>query len=45
VHPSPDGADVATPVSVMEWFLNFYAAAREAKVGQLVSATQLLQER
>ncbi|KAF5834671.1 hypothetical protein DUNSADRAFT_8553 [Dunaliella salina] len=35
VHPSPDGADVATPVSVMEWFLNFYAAAREAKVPPL----------
>lgn len=35
VHPSPDGADVATPVSVMEWFLNFYSAAREAKIPPL----------
>lgn len=33
MHPSPDGADVATPVSVMEWFLNFYGAAREHEVG------------
>ena len=24
VHPSPDGADVATPVSITEWFMNFY---------------------
>ncbi|OAY82302.1 F-box protein [Ananas comosus] len=24
VHPSPDGAEVACPVSIMEWFMNFY---------------------
>ncbi len=34
VHPSPDGADVATPVSLTEWFVNFYAATRETKVGR-----------
>jgi hypothetical protein len=33
VHPSPDGADVAAPVSLMEWFLNFYDATQEGKVG------------
>lgn len=33
VHPSPDGADVATPVSIIEWFLNCYTAAQETKVG------------
>jgi hypothetical protein len=33
VHPSVDGADVATPVSLIEWFLNFYDDARNAKVG------------
>lgn len=32
VHPSADGADVATPVSLVEWFLNFYAATKEGKV-------------
>lgn len=32
VHPSPDGADVAAPVSIIEWFLNFYAATKETKV-------------
>lgn len=32
VHPSPDGADVATPLSLMEWFINFYAATQETKV-------------
>ena len=31
VHPSPDGADVATPLSLMEWFINFYAATQETK--------------
>ncbi|GIL98133.1 hypothetical protein Vretimale_3593, partial [Volvox reticuliferus] len=31
VHPSPDGADVATPLSLTEWFVNFYAATREGK--------------
>lgn len=24
VHPSPDGVEVAAPVSIMEWFMNFY---------------------
>lgn len=28
---SPDGADVAAPVSLMEWFLNFYNAARKGE--------------
>lgn len=32
VHPSPDGADVAAPVSIIEWFLNFYDEARHSKV-------------
>ncbi|KAF8065440.1 F-box protein [Scenedesmus sp. PABB004] len=31
VHPSPDGADVAAPVSLVEWFTNFYDEARAAK--------------
>ena len=25
VHSSTDGADVASPISIMEWFLSFYA--------------------
>lgn len=29
VHPSVDGADVATPVSLVEWFLNFYAESKD----------------
>ena len=33
VHPSADGADVATPLSLTEWFLNFYQEAREGQVG------------
>jgi hypothetical protein len=32
VYPSPDGADVAAPVSIIEWFANFYDEARAAKV-------------
>lgn len=32
VHPSPDGADVAAPVSLIEWFLNFYEETKQAKV-------------
>lgn len=28
VHPSPDGAEVACPVSIMEWFMNFYDACK-----------------
>lgn len=35
VHPSADGADVAAPLSLIEWFLNFYGAARAAKVKPL----------
>lgn len=26
VHPSADGAEVTSPVSIMEWFMNFYGA-------------------
>ena len=29
VHPSADGGDVTSPVSLMEWFRGFYDAARE----------------
>jgi len=32
VHPSADGADVATPLSLVEWFLNFYEETKEGKV-------------
>lgn len=28
VHPSPDGAEVASPVSIIEWFMNFYNATK-----------------
>lgn len=28
VHPSPDGAEVACPVSIVEWFMNFYGATK-----------------
>ncbi|KAG5055789.1 hypothetical protein JHK85_008299 [Glycine max] len=28
VHPSPDGADAASPVSIIEWFMNFYGATK-----------------
>lgn len=31
VHPSPDGAEVACPVSIMEWFMNFYGDTRRWK--------------
>lgn len=31
VHPSPDGAEVACPVSIIEWFMNFYADSRSWK--------------
>ncbi|KAJ0981728.1 hypothetical protein J5N97_009983 [Dioscorea zingiberensis] len=31
VHPSPDGAEVACPVSIMEWFMNFYSTCRKWK--------------
>eukprot|EP00850_Spirogloea_muscicola_P009343 SM000052S17735 [mRNA] locus=s52:437861:440425:+ [translate_table: standard] len=30
VHPSADGADVAAPYSIMEWFMNHYEEARQA---------------
>eukprot|EP00798_Chlamydomonas_sp_ICE-L_P015936 gene15936-22068_t len=29
VHPSADGADVATSVTLVEWFLNFYEETKE----------------
>ncbi len=32
VHASADGAEVATPVSIVEWFLNFYEAAQQGPV-------------
>ncbi|TVU24916.1 hypothetical protein EJB05_27381, partial [Eragrostis curvula] len=28
VHPSADGAEVTSPVSIMEWFMNFYSACK-----------------
>ncbi|KAL2933640.1 hypothetical protein RDABS01_016759 [Bienertia sinuspersici] len=31
VHPSPDGAEVACPVSIVEWFMNFYGATKDWK--------------
>ncbi|CAM6082841.1 unnamed protein product [Calypogeia fissa] len=31
VHPSPDGAEVASPVSLTEWFMNFYEQTRWQK--------------
>lgn len=31
VHPSPDGAEVACPVSIIEWFMNFYEATKTWK--------------
>ncbi|GAB2226852.1 hypothetical protein Droror1_Dr00008645 [Drosera rotundifolia] len=31
VHPSPDGAEVACPVSIIEWFMNFYAETKNWK--------------
>ncbi|XP_057948125.1 arginine-specific demethylase JMJ22 isoform X2 [Malania oleifera] len=31
VHPSPDGAEVACPVSIIEWFMNFYGATKQWK--------------
>lgn len=32
VYASTDGAEVATPVSLVEWFLNFYEATQEGDV-------------
>ncbi|KAL2651003.1 hypothetical protein R1flu_019131 [Riccia fluitans] len=31
VFPSPDGAEVASPVSLTEWFMNFYEETRRRK--------------
>ncbi|XP_057718851.1 arginine-specific demethylase JMJ22 [Arachis stenosperma] len=31
VHPSPDGAEVASPVSIIEWFMNFYGSTKNWK--------------
>ncbi|KAK4272643.1 hypothetical protein QN277_021166 [Acacia crassicarpa] len=31
VHPTPDGAEVASPVSIIEWFMNFYGATKSWK--------------
>lgn len=31
VHPSSDGAEVACPVSIMEWFMNFYNSTKILK--------------
>ncbi|KAK9156943.1 hypothetical protein Scep_003517 [Stephania cephalantha] len=31
VHPSPDGTEVACPVSIIEWFMNFYGATKDWK--------------
>ncbi|XP_059428480.1 arginine-specific demethylase JMJ22-like [Corylus avellana] len=31
VHPSPDGAEVACPVSIIEWFMNFYITTKTWK--------------
>ena len=31
VHPSPDGAEVACPVSIIEWFMNFYESTKDWK--------------
>eukprot|EP00803_Ostreobium_quekettii_P005108 evm.model.scf_611.4 EVM.evm.TU.scf_611.4 scf_611:63945-73681(+) len=35
VHPSEDGADVATPLSLLEWFLNFYGEWQQQEVQPL----------
>jgi hypothetical protein len=35
VHASADGAEVATPMCVAEWMLDFYAAARPALRGKV----------
>lgn len=31
VYPSPDGAEVASPVSIIEWFMNFYGQTKQWK--------------
>ena len=35
VHASDDGADVACPVSLIEWFLNFYKESQKGPVQPL----------
>lgn len=35
VHASPDGADVASPVSLVEWFLKFYSQVQQGPVKPL----------
>ncbi|KAK9811935.1 hypothetical protein WJX73_000849 [Symbiochloris irregularis] len=35
VHASPDGADVASPVSLVEWFLKFYPQVHQGPVKPL----------
>jgi hypothetical protein len=35
VHASDDGADVACPVSLIEWFLNFYKESQKGLVQPL----------
>lgn len=32
VHPSADGTEVATPLSLVEWFADFYAEAQASAV-------------
>lgn len=32
MHPSADGVEVATPVSLVEWFADFYAEAQAGAV-------------
>eukprot|EP00055_Hartaetosiga_balthica_P014625 m.81122 g.81122 ORF g.81122 m.81122 type:complete len:485 (+) comp8642_c1_seq7:95-1549(+) len=32
VHPSPDGAAVASPISVLEWFVSYYDALKESGI-------------
>lgn len=32
VRPSPDGADVIAPVSIAEWFMNFYDQTRSGPI-------------
>ncbi|CAK7348139.1 unnamed protein product [Dovyalis caffra] len=31
VHPSPDGVEVACPVFIIEWFMNFYGVTKNWK--------------
>ena len=35
MHASDDGADVACPVSLIDWFLSFYKAAQQGPVQPL----------